>query len=323
MLPDTTTHLLQLVTVALDDFETLPVPASVRRAWRIARLRGDLVESFRFALELGLTDEAHSHPGGPGVEADLQQAVWQYKAGRTVESDPALIGLDSLEDLTMRPVDQLVLRPAHFEDQLSRRTQMEHQNRREIANGILADVGNTVFQYLLRCETTLRLSATGERIFDRYRSVVDRMLEQIAPEVLDMLNAAIRRSTESGDSESRVHALTSCRRVLVAVADAIFPARSEQYIGQDGESRAVGPSQYRNRIMAALDSADSARTRRRAVSALIQDFAVRLDRLDALTQKGVHENPTAHDVDFGVIQTYAIAGEILELASSDLHTPDA
>jgi hypothetical protein len=45
------------------------------------------------------------------------------------------------------------------------------------------------------------------------------------------------------------------------------------------------------------------------------DVEPRLDRLDDLTQKGVHEEPTAADVDFGVIHTYLIAGEVLQLTA--------
>jgi hypothetical protein len=56
-----------------------------------------------------------------------------------------------------------------------------------------------------------------------------------------------------------------------------------------------------------------ASTHHRALAAAIEDFARRLDRLDDLTQKGVHDAPTASDVDFGVIQTYLLAGEVLAL----------
>lgn len=46
-------HILGVVTVPLDEFETAPLPVTVRRAWRIARLRGNVFEALRFAMELG------------------------------------------------------------------------------------------------------------------------------------------------------------------------------------------------------------------------------------------------------------------------------
>jgi len=320
-MPDTTTHILQLVAVALDEFETVPVSATVRRAWRIGRLRGDIEEGLRFALELGMYEDLGEVTPSPELELARQQAENAFLAGRSRNVESRNLGLDDIEIFLQQPLDSLRLTAPPHEQELSFRSRLQHENRRVVANDIVAGVRNDTFQYLMRCESTLRLSVTGERIFDRHRERVDRLLESVAPEVLDMLNAAIGRAAVDDDAEARVHALTSCRRVLTAVADVVFPARSEPYLDGRGIRREVGRGQYRNRILAALDTSSST-THGRALAASLDDFAVRLERLDELTQKGVHEYPTVDDVDFGVIQTYLLAGEVLSRSMAS-GTPDA
>ena len=316
VLPDTTTHILGLVTVALDEFETAPLPATVRRAWRIARLRGDVFEALRFAMELGADEYFGELEPSPEISKLREMAEATFRVGRSTTVEAKLLGLATVESLTMQPLEKLDIERKPYEDELSFRSRVKNENKRVIARAILAGIRNESFGYLMRCETTLRLSATGERIFDRHRERVDRLLRAVAPGVLDMLTAAIRRSGERDDAEARVHALTSCRRVLTAVADVVFPARDTPYVDSRGKSREVGVQHYRNRILAAIDATEST-THHRVLVAIVEDFAGRLDRLDELTQKGVHEHPTVADVDLGVIQTYLIAGEVLALSDEN------
>lgn len=320
MLPDTPTHVLDLVSRALDEFESVSLAASVRRALRIARLRGDSAEAYRFALELGLQDVA----GRVGAKEfpDLLEANWRddvYAAfcrDRTSQVDPRNLGISGAGPVVFdQPLDELNLPDAPYEDELSLRSRMEKQNRRIVAESILAGVRNLSFRYLIACETELRLAVTGERLFNRHRARVDSVLRRIAPEVLDKLNAAIRRATESDDPEARAQSLTSCRRVITAVADLVFPPRDEPYIDRQGKSRPVGSGNYRNRIVAAIEEAGQG-TYAHALSAAVEDFASRLDRLDELTQKGVHGEVTVAEMEFGIVQTYLLAGEILVFAEA-------
>jgi len=312
VLTDTASHLLDLITVALDEFETAELPASVRRAWRIARLRGDTVEAARFAMELGVEQLSE----GLGMNERQAAEVW-FKQSRSVDDvDPLLLNLTEagLISLTTCSLDEMVSTPRPYEDEVSRRSRIEAENRRFVTRRVMGRVRNDTFNYLMQCEASLRLAATGGQIFDRHRTRVDQHLRSVAPDVLDKLNSAIERAAAGDDPEAPTHALTSCRRVLEAIADHVFPPRVEPYVDANGRERPVGKSQYRNRLLAAIESAGGT-TLSRAVGATIEDMASRLDRLDELTQKGVHDEPTAADVDFGVIHTYLIAGEVLEMTA--------
>lgn len=261
-------------------------------------------------MELAV-DEHFDDMEPSSIISDLRElAATAFADIRSTTVEPRLLGLDTITALTMQPLEMLRAERKPHEDELGLKSRIERENRREVVNKILARIRNDTFNYLMRCETTLRFSVTGERVFDRHRERVDRRLRDVAPEVLDILNSAIRCANDIDDPESRVHALTSCRRVLTAVADVVYPATDEPYIDGKGVSRNVGVNQYRNRLIAAVETAGST-THHRALVASIDEFANRLEHLDILTQKGVHANPTREDVDFGVIHTYMIAGEVL------------
>ncbi len=43
-----------------------------------------------------------------------------------------------------------------------------------------------------------------------------------------------------GTNESRSAALTSCRRVLMDIADSVFPAQDENWVDRSSKNRKVG-----------------------------------------------------------------------------------
>jgi hypothetical protein len=140
----------------------------------------------------------------------------------------------------------------------------------------------------------------------KHRRAVDHVLEQIAPDLRDQLQAALRTARQEG-GEHRSQVLTTCRRVLVAIADRLYPATDEPHVSADGTKRSVGKNQYRNRILAALETSTAAT----ALSSALADLATRLDHLDQLLQKGVHDEVTEAEMEFGLAQTYFLSGELL------------
>jgi hypothetical protein len=189
--------------------------------------------------------------------------------------DPRLLGLTEagLVSLTTRSLDEMVSTPRPYEDELSRGSRIEGENRRFVTRRVMGRVRNDTVSYLMKCEASLRLAATGAQIFDRHRTRVDQHLRAVAPEVLDKLNAAIERAVAGEDPEAPTHALTSCRRVLEAVANHVFPPRAEPYVDANGKERPVGKGQYRNRLMAAIESAGLT-TRSRALAANLEDLQI-------------------------------------------------
>jgi len=175
--------------------------------------------------------------------------------------------------------------------------------RREVIDRIRA----FVFDYLVRTETELELSDTVAQVLARHRTCVDAALRSFAPSVRDQLQAALRTARDD-DKEARSQVLTTFRRVLVAVADHLYPPRDEPAIDSTGRKRLVGPGQYRNRLLMACEGS---LTVDQALTSAMADLASRLDKLDDLTHKGVHDEVSRAEMEFGLVQTYCLVGELI------------
>jgi hypothetical protein len=127
----------------------------------------------------------------------------------------------------------------------------------------------SAFDYLTRREAELRLTSAAERIFDAHRNRTEQFLTGASPDVLEKLNAAIERAFDDDDAEQRSQALLSCRRVLVAIADRVFPAQAEPRTGKDGQPHDLGANNYRNRLWAALEDSGVGETLAKSVGATL------------------------------------------------------
>jgi hypothetical protein len=321
-------EVLQLLRRALDEFEDVPLGASVRRALRIALLLGDAEPAWRFRQEL-------SPVGGSGVvSASEVQSLWPEEEYEEVrrrhrrmveeymkERQPAIIP-DFLHDsippgsILSGSVDELdsYLRLARVEAERAE-SSTEYgmwQARAGLQEEVLARIRQRTFHYLCRCEVQVASGATSQRVFERHRKRVDRYLGELAPEVLAEFVAAYRRATE-GDPPSRAQALTSCRRILEAVADRVYPATATPVQGPDGKERILTQDKYINRLWQFFLEQPEYGTGSEVSLAILADIGGRIDRLYDLTNKGIHAKVTEEEMNLCVIQTYLLAGEALAL----------
>lgn len=151
-------------------------------------------------------------------------------------------------------------------------------------------------------------------IFDRTRAAVDEHLNRIAPEALEKFKSAYRRVHE-GDPESLSQALASCRRILKAVADAVYPATGETVISLDENERTMSDDKYLNRILQAVSDALGKHGEAEVINATLKSLGERLKALDGLASKGVHAEVSQQEVDTCVIQTYLMVGDVLRIVS--------
>ena len=167
---------------------------------------------------------------------------------------------------------------------------------------------------------SLELGDAAESIFESARARVDAFIGVHAPRAAEQL-VALNENMRSGDNEAFSQALTSCRRLLATVADAIFPPRAEPYVDRHGKERAVGVEQYKNRLLAYLaDRVDSAGS----FAILDTDLALVAARLDAIYEKackGVHADVDQIEAQLTVIHTYLFLAEVARHASPALNPP--
>ena len=119
---------------------------------------------------------------------------------------------------------------------------------------------------------------------------------------------------KEAEPESRSEALTSSRRLLVSVADSVFPARSEPNVDVSGKERDVSQEKYVNRIMAFLEERIASRGSLAILGAELQHLALRLEAVREKASKGVHADVTRSEARLAVIHTYLIVAEIARLA---------
>ncbi len=319
-------HVAQLVRTALDQFEDRPLAASARGALRIASLLGNTEVAHRLHLESrpslsvhdrttavmamypDLTYEQARHRHAEEVEHFIAARTPRRLADKDADSPAVFFGsIDELFALLDQGVRMVNLAEAADAWEVAADGRQTLADRREIIDRIRS----FVFEYLVRTEAQLGLSDTVSATLSRHRSRVDQQLQAVAPDLRDKLQSALR-AARGGDRESRSHVLTTCRRVLEAVADQAFPAREEPFVGTDGIAHPVKQNNYRNRLLAAYDQS---RTADRAFGSTVADLMARLERLDDLAQKGVHDEVDEDEMEVGLVLTYLAAGELIRRSS--------
>jgi sulfite reductase alpha subunit-like flavoprotein len=176
------------------------------------------------------------------------------------------------------------------------------------SQSLLASMKAGIHSYATDTYLALELGDVAEEIFERARKAVDRFVRAYCPTAAEKLVAINERMSESSP-ESWTAALTSCRRLLMSVADAMFPAREEDWKDATGKPRKVGTEQYKNRLLAFL-SESSKTGSRELVTSELEHLAGRLDAIYEKTCKGVHVNVSEQEATLAVIHTYLFIGEI-------------
>ena len=321
-------HVLGLTRQALDEFESVPIAASLRRALRIARLRGDITYAHMFQLDLrphgGSTiwrrTEAYELLKNEEI-GTVDVDMWRSQISEEwfKERTPSKIHeplKDTIGDdmLIGGSIDSIIRNSTVLEQESALATKPEQKYRmelrRELDLEIIERTTHRAHTYLCMVERQLSYIGVNADIFERHRLRVESFLSQISPRVLEQFTAAYRRAWED-DAESKTHALTTCRRILESVADVVFPPQTEPAVDSTGKSRKVGTDNYVNRLWMFLDASMSASTHSKLLLATLQDFGSRIDTVYSLTNKGVHSDVTQAEVDTCVMQTYMLAGEIL------------
>lgn len=325
-------QIITLTRQALDEFESVPLAASLRRAHRIARLRGDITFAYTFQLDLSphggstawrrteafeLLTSVGQNGSYPENEAWRTQLAEEWlKERKPSKVNEMLKDVFTSEHIVGGSIENLIRNAAYLERATEHEEKIEArfrlEQRREMDLEMVERTTHRVFTYLCTVERELAYIGVNADIFERHRLRMEGFLSQIAPQVLEQFTAAYRRARED-DAESKTHALTTCRRIIEAVADVVFPPQKQPVTDSSGKPRNVGSAAYKNRLMMFLDSALSGNTHSKTVLAMLEDLGNRLDAVYEMTNKGVHSGVTQAEVDMCVMQTYLLTGEVIRI----------
>ncbi|WP_431265808.1 hypothetical protein ACQ859_11005 [Roseateles chitinivorans] len=161
----------------------------------------------------------------------------------------------------------------------------------------------------------LEFGDVAEDLFQSARQLTDAFIRDHAPKAAEQLLAANDRLLE-GTDEALSASLTSCRRVLNTVADSLFPAQADEYVGSDRKSRKVGADQYNNRLLAYADARIESGSTKQILKSQLGHLAARLDAVYDKACKGVHADVTVEEARMVMIQTYLFLAELARLHAS-------
>ena len=177
---------------------------------------------------------------------------------------------------------------------------------------VLAAIKSALHDYLVRTEEELDRGSPLSDVFERNRSWVNEQLAAIDSTVGNKLEDAYERLAAS-TGESRAHALTSSRRALKALADALLPPSADPVLGTDGKLHDLGDDKYINRLIQWTSKVLGHHENADVVISNLTALGTRLDALQSLASKGVHAEVSQDEAEACVMQTYWLVGDVLRI----------
>jgi hypothetical protein len=302
-------HVLELARELLDDIELsrLAAEAVLLKASRLARLAGteEDQEWLRFELvgyDSSETSKKYMYLTGRWIDVEKKQAYW----GPLAQQDTSLEALKqrlaafTTQGIGGEGVANAVLRitneTARIVSQIS------------AISAVRSRVLGLLHQFASRIYYERVFGQLAQSIFEDFQNNVDRLLAPIAGEVLSRLPAAYERLAV-GDPEAISHALTTCRRVIDAFSDALYPP-SEGAHDLDGASLKVGPEHHKNRLNLYIAAKVASVGRRDRLRKTLNSI---YERVSA----GVHSDVSLDEARALVLGTYSLLGEIACLGAGN------
>lgn len=183
-----------------------------------------------------------------------------------------------------------------------------------LATKKIADRRSYIYAYALRKYYELKFSDIANDIFSRTRALVDSNIGKYVPEAIKKLTA-IHDNLKSNNPEDWSNVVHSCRRMLIMLADEIYPPQENKIKTVEGKSITIklGKDNYINRLVSFIEEQGKSNRFKHIVGSHLSFIGDRLDSIVGAAQKGSHDIVSQQEADRYVIYTYMIVGDILPL----------
>jgi hypothetical protein len=340
----------RLVNAALDNFDSpgQSVASLVRQAARIASLRQDFSAQYRFQIELldvssgaaktdatidGINDNLITLLGVEEARAQVLKAYYAYERGRR------MAGTENINVISIAQIEANLaqLRSVYDEYSVTDKGSTYYAYDAAIAADkqqakllplmqshaqIIEHVRQDVHSYLLLTEANLHTGKPTSSVFERGLEYVRTSLAERAPAAHEKFSAA-EASLAAGSAEDLSHALTSTRRMIRDLADALYPTTGETIVGEDKIERVMDDDAYRNRLIQFAKDRLGKRLTGKVMGDTLASYGKRITNLDSMASKGVHRDVTAAEAEQCVIWSFMLAADLLRIddgTSADLAT---
>jgi hypothetical protein len=298
-------HTLDLATELLKEIELSQGSAAVLvlKGARLARLVGDDETEAWLHMELyGYSDNdlgrKYMALTGRWINRDSATGDWQgiSQIEAQVTAQEGLLASLRLPDLS----GDMIL--------LTIRDVQKNQAKAASAIGILAGIRAKVIALLHQFASTryyeLAFSERQAELVEQARRRVDSLLAPLSGNALGKVDSIYQRLGE-GEEEAISHALTTCRRLIDSVANAIYPP-TDAVIDVGGRTVNLRQQHIQNRLNAYLIDRTPSESRRKKLRRTLSDL---YDRVST----GVHTDVSSEEARFLFLNTYLYLGEVLAL----------
>lgn len=308
----------------LDDLETSSshIDAILMRAKRLARLMRDSDAQLWLDLEtkgypsefiftkLGSCKKYAVSGGRIDIETSKYYPQSLPEIEANAESDEAILNSLRTARAPTTKVKDFVEKNA-TEALMVTQLKLQASQKKNYASSksLYSSMKSAIHNYATDTYLAVELGDVAEDIFEGARNIVDKFVRSHCPKAAEKL-VAINERMSDGSAESRSSALTSCRRLLMDVADTVFPATEEEWKDRKGRKRKVGAEQYKNRLLAYLADLGESSGTYALLESELEHLASRLDVIYEKTCKGVHIDVSLGEARLAVIHTYLFLGEV-------------
>lgn len=235
--------------------------------------------------------------------SDLESGIETLRIKLAASADPDV-------SLTSANPNQFLRAPDGNSQERSQITSQIHQNTQ-----ILTQVKGALYNYVLNIYNKLVYGNIVEDIFTESRTKVNEKLGEYCPKSIEKF-ISVYENLSSNNPEDYANAVHSCRRILVDLADALYPP-SDTPIQINGKSIKVGSDQYINRLIQYIGSKSDSKTYNDVVGSDLRSIGERLDAINDAVCKGTHADITKDEATRYIIHTYLLISDIIALKNED------
>jgi hypothetical protein len=301
-------HILSLAQELLDDIELsrLSAEALLLKATRLARLAGSEKIQRWLSYEMGgynsrdqISLEFMSRTGRWSNYAE-KKGYWEPLAQQEASIQALKIELQSIRvpDGTnaMGIINNILNKTSSIRQQIQTRS------------GIKSRVVSILHEFVASIYYEKVFSGLAENIFESYKEEIDARIAEQCGDVLEKLPFIYDRLRE-GDSEAVSQGLTTCRRIIDAFANAIYPP-TDEIVEIGGNTLKLGANHHQNRLNAYIAKRVVSDSRK-------QKLRQSLSNLYSRVSAGVHDEVTPQEAKALLLSTYLFLGEVLTLDKTD------
>ena len=164
---------------------------------------------------------------------------------------------------------------------------------------IVKRIRDRVIDYLIETEMQLMQGNTLSRYFENNKEAIDSHMIKGTP--IDYEEA-----------------LLDIRKVLMLYANAICPPQADPVTCSDGKRRVLTEDKYLNRISFVLFEKAGKHTHTELLNQSVEDLVKRIEKVNELSNKGIHNKVTEQEANQCVIIMYIVLGDLIRIGDEEV-----